>query len=68
MASPAFTSLGDDQSEAKEQMLSLYFGQQLYSKIQLNMLLGMQGNHMWLVAMATLYAGEWRHLRKDTSH
>ncbi|KNC83582.1 hypothetical protein SARC_04166 [Sphaeroforma arctica JP610] len=68
MASPALTNLGDGQSEAKEQMLSLYIDQQFCSKIQLNMLSGMQGIHMRLVAMATLYADEWYHLRKDTSH
>ncbi|KNC84340.1 hypothetical protein SARC_03445 [Sphaeroforma arctica JP610] len=68
MASLAFSNLGDEQEEAKEQMISMYFSTELYSRIQWNMLSGMQGNHMWLIAMATLYAGEWRHLQKDTSH
>ncbi|KNC76408.1 hypothetical protein SARC_11088 [Sphaeroforma arctica JP610] len=44
MASPAFTNLGDEQGEAKEQMFSLYFGPELYSLIQRSMLPGMQGS------------------------
>ncbi|KNC79156.1 hypothetical protein SARC_08436, partial [Sphaeroforma arctica JP610] len=68
MASPVFTNLGDDQAEAKEHMLSLYFSPEFYSLVQRDMLPGMQGNHMWLIAMATLHAGEWRHLSRNTSH
>ncbi|KNC77999.1 hypothetical protein SARC_09553 [Sphaeroforma arctica JP610] len=74
VSSPAFTNLGDNQAEAKEHMLSLYFSPEFYSLVQRDTLPGMRGNHMWCMRVngGTLvgirHIQQWRlsqHVRKD---